>query len=81
MTKTMTMINNNSYFSIPAIMMVLAFPPKLSLSSHVNTEFRYGMKSFFLASLRTAFSLASAESRKIGDNGTFKIVLLTESKK
>ena len=46
---------------VPAIIIVLAFPPKLSLRSHVSTELRYGMKSFFLTSLMTAFSLASAD--------------------
>lgn len=30
--------------SIPAIIMVLEFPPRLSLSNHVSTESRYGMK-------------------------------------
>lgn len=30
--------------------MVLEFPPKLSLSSHVKTESLYGMKGFFFCS-------------------------------
>ena len=46
---------------VPAIIIVLAFPPKLSLRSQVSTELRYGMKSFFLTSLMMAFSLASAD--------------------
>ena len=49
--------------SSPAIMIVLAFPPKLSLSSHVKTELRYGMNNFFLGSLLMEFSLASATTK------------------
>ena len=35
-------------FYVLAIMIVLAFPPKLSLSNHVRMESLYGMNIFFL---------------------------------
>lgn len=34
--------------SLPAIMTVLEFPPRLSLRRNVSTESRYGTNSFFL---------------------------------
>ena len=35
-------------YNLLAIMIVLALPPRLSLRSHVKTEFLYGMKALFL---------------------------------
>ena len=52
-------------------MIVLAFPPKLSLSSHVKTELRYGINNFFLASLLMAFSLASATMKSTNNTCIF----------
>ena len=42
-----------------AIMMVLAFPPSESLSSHVSVESRYGMKVFLLLLAAEAASLSA----------------------
>ena len=56
-------IQSYKVYTLPAIIIVLALPPRLSLSSHVSTELRYGMNIFFLESfplLLAAFSDCSA---------------------
>ena len=45
-------------------MIVLEFPPKESLRSHVRTESRYGMKSFLLLGVLCSFVDASADRAK-----------------
>ena len=50
-----------------ATMAVLELPPRFSLSSHVSTESRYGMKSPFFFFFPTELDDAAAEDWK-GNN-------------
>ena len=60
-----------------ATMMVLEFPPRLSLRSHVNTESLYGMKTIDLRLLAVVIGLPTMDDISAGTTTKIHSVLKT----